>query len=290
MPRKNSILIGDLLELSAALPWWVNIILAITIYMALNYYSNLVLEPGNVIPGQIGTTVIEQASRTFALYGQYVLPFLFLIGALVSVFRRHKRKNLIQQIDNEKYRNTLQNLTWREFELLVGEAFRMRGFSVTETGGGGSDGGIDLVLRKDNEIFMVQCKQWRAYKVSVSVVRELLGVMVAQGATGGFVVTSGIFTREAHSFAKKQNIELIDGSQLSAMIEKVRKSTAIDPSGTPEDTQPLAKQSAPPATSPHCPQCGDGMVKRIAKKGMNAGNVFWGCSGFPKCRGVRAVD
>ena len=26
------------------------------------------------------------------------------------------------------------------------------------------------------------------------------------------------------------------------------------------------------------------MVKRIAKKGPNAGNEFWGCSSFPKCR------
>jgi len=73
--------------------------------------------------------------------------------------------------------------------------FRMRGFSVTETGGGGSDGGIDLVLKKHGEIFLVQCKQWCAYKVSVNVVRELLGVMVAQGATGGFVVTSGSLLR-----------------------------------------------------------------------------------------------
>jgi len=99
-------------------------------------------------------------------------------------------------------------------------------------------------------------------------------------------VTSGIFTREAHSFAKGQNIELVDGVQLAAMIEKARKTTAVDPSRTPDDSQ----SSAPPATSPHCPQCGDVMVKRVAKKGMNAGNVFWGCIGFPKCRDARAVD
>ena len=46
----------------------------------------------------------------------------------------------------------------------------MRGFSVAETGGGGADGGIDLKLKKGGEIFLVQCKQWRAYKVSVNIV------------------------------------------------------------------------------------------------------------------------
>jgi restriction system protein len=39
-------------------------------------------------------------------------------------------------------------MTWREFEALVGEYFRLRGFAVTETGGGGADGGVDLMLTK----------------------------------------------------------------------------------------------------------------------------------------------
>jgi len=37
---------------------------------------------------------------------------------------------------------------------------------------------------------------------------------------------------------------------------------------------------------PDCPDCGKAMVLREAKKGKNEGNKFWGCSQFPKCRGV----
>ena len=36
----------------------------------------------------------------------------------------------------------------------------------------------------------------------------------------------------------------------------------------------------------NCAQCGQEMVLRVAKKGQNAGNEFWGCSAFPKCRYV----
>lgn len=75
--------------------------------------------------------------------------------------------------------------------MLIGEFFRQQGYSVTETGGKGPDGGVDLELRKDGELHLVQCKQWQALKVSVKVVRELYGVMAAQGAAGGYVVTSG---------------------------------------------------------------------------------------------------
>ena len=38
-----------------------------------------------------------------------------------------------------------------------------------------------------------------------------------------------------------------------------------------------------------CPKCDSEMVLRVAKKGQNAGNKFWGCSNFPTCRGVVAV-
>jgi hypothetical protein len=36
-----------------------------------------------------------------------------------------------------------------------------------------------------------------------------------------------------------------------------------------------------------CPICGKLMVLRTARRGVNAGQRFWGCSGFPKCKGTR---
>lgn len=35
-----------------------------------------------------------------------------------------------------------------------------------------------------------------------------------------------------------------------------------------------------------CPKCGSEMVIREVKTGQNVGNKFWGCSQFPKCRGI----
>jgi restriction system protein len=39
-----------------------------------------------------------------------------------------------------------------------------------------------------------------------------------------------------------------------------------------------------------CPMCGKQMVKRTARQGSRAGEAFWGCSGFPECKGIRHVD
>lgn len=37
---------------------------------------------------------------------------------------------------------------------------------------------------------------------------------------------------------------------------------------------------------PPCPQCGKPMTLRTAKTGKNAGKQFWGCTGYPECKGV----
>jgi DNA-binding helix-hairpin-helix protein with protein kinase domain len=36
-----------------------------------------------------------------------------------------------------------------------------------------------------------------------------------------------------------------------------------------------------------CPQCGAPMIRRMARRGRRSGNLFWGCSRYPACRGTR---
>ena len=51
-----------------------------------------------------------------------------------------------------------------------------------------------------------------------------------------------------------------------------------------DDTDPAAIKP------PTCPKCGRTMVLRTATRGKNAGNSFWGCPGYPKCRGIVKAD
>ena len=39
-----------------------------------------------------------------------------------------------------------------------------------------------------------------------------------------------------------------------------------------------------------CPKCGAKLMLRTARKGANAGQPFYGCSAFPKCRYTRGID
>lgn len=271
MARRKQNIIVDLAEITSKLPWWVGVVLAIAAYIWLHSIETSEISTSTQI-GDAGRIASQGIINTLATIGQYLLPFAFLVGAAMSAYGRSKRNKLHEQVANNSERTALNEMSWQEFETLVGEAFRRKGYSVLDVGGGGADGGVDLVLLKGRESFLVQCKQWKAYKVGVDVVRELYGVMAAKGATGGFVVTSGTFTDDAKAFASGQNITLVDGKALHALIRGVGVPTAA---------------SGQAATTPACPVCQSTMIKRTAKRGANVGNEFWGCSRYPACKGTR---
>ena len=94
-------------------------------------------------------------------------------------------------------------------------------------------------------------------------------------------------------------MQLIDGPGLAELIKAVqvptgreqvvaRPASVVSPSRVISPAVPAPAQ--PPAmakVASSCPLCGAVMIERTAKKGANAGNRFWGCSTYPKCRGVR---
>ena len=49
------------------------------------------------------------------------------------------------------------------------------------------------------------------------------------------------------------------------------------------------KNRSDPNAERKCPKCGKPMVLRTAKRGTNAGNQFWGCSTYPKCRMMQNI-
>jgi restriction system protein len=290
---KRQSLFEDLIEIAAKLPWWIGILLALVSYAILHSVAGM----ENVAPKDLnafGGFASKQLIKTAAMVGQYLLPAAFLIGTAMSAYGRRKRGDLHCRVANASDAGVLHDMSWQEFEMLVGEAFRLKGFTVRETGSAGPDGGVDLELTSGSEKYLVQCKQWRALKVNVNTVRELYGVMTATGASGGFVVTSGEFTKDAADFVRGLNIELIDKKQLMALIKDARQSLdASRQSGSQSNTSNdlVAKsESMTNAAAPSCPRCGSAMTKRVAKKGPSAGRSFWGCTTYPRCQGTLPSD
>lgn len=280
MARQKTSPLEDLILVTSKLPWWVGALLALVSYLVLHMIATRPLTPVTA-PGQMGDMVVKGMVTTLATFGQYILPFVFGIAAIVSGVNLIKQKKLYEKVATSTDAAALNEMSWADFERLVAEYYRRIGFQVSREGGNGPDGGIDLVLRKKNEKHLVQCKQWKAYKVGVQPVREFYGVMAANGAAGGYFVTSGVYTDDAKAFVKGLNVELVDGSKLKKMIDIAQEKPTAAMS---------RKEVRQKTTAPACPKCGMEMKKRTARQGSNAGKEFWGCSGFPKCNGIRPLE
>src|SRR5208337_4326220 len=201
---------------------------------------------------------------------------------LFNSFRKGKNRTFL--FNKQKDMKTLRSMSWQDFERLVGEAYRQQGYTITETGGEGPDGGVDLVLNKNGETILVQCKHWKMESVGVVIVRQLLGVIYDKKASGGIVITSGTFTQEAIDFSKGNPIELVSGKELYAMIGRIKNTAIPIHKGKPAIIKTPVYDNPTPIL---CPLCGSAMVLRTAKKGPTAGSLFYGCSTYPKCKGTR---
>jgi restriction endonuclease Mrr len=47
--------------------------------------------------------------------------------------------------------DAIRELSWKQFEDVIGEFYRRKGYNVREQLGGGADGGVDLTLHKGGE-------------------------------------------------------------------------------------------------------------------------------------------
>jgi len=258
MARKKESIINLLIQC----PWWVSVVVSGAAYVSLKF----------IFPS---IDFRSMTANAFAKGLSGAAPFValvLLLPAPIAALNSWRKKRLL---DSQKGIDSIRALGWREFEELVGEAYRRQGYKVTENPTAGPDEGIDLVLKKDGGLALVQCKQWKSAKVGVNIVRELLGVMTAKHATSGILITSGVFSQEAKNFAADKPIDLVDGTQLLHLIANVQK-----------DETTLKK----PLSEKLCPKCGADLVLRTTQKGPNPGQKFWGCSNYPKCTFTKPLN
>lgn len=218
-------------EQIAAMPWWLGILIGLIGYVAIRHGIGWYLASSH-------SPVLAGIGRMSAAGAYAPLAWMLLIGcwlaALASFIGRGRRRQLL---DSQTGIDSLRRMSWRQFEQLAGEAFRRQGYAVAETGLGGADGGIDLILRKNGKTTLVQCKQWQNWQVGVKVVREMYGLLLHHKAAAVKIVALGYYTSEARRFAHGKPIELIHGEELIATVRSLQKTRARATS--PLDT-PLA--------------------------------------------------
>ncbi len=228
MSRRNV----NILDILVRLPWWVGISGAVVFFISSYAIKHT----------QITMFHLENAFSPLLK----LLAFVFALGGIFSFIFSLLKGNLFSKA---KSISDIKDMTWQNFEFLVGEYYKRKGYSVFEMGGNSPDGGIDLLAKKNGEKLIVQCKHWKAFKIDVKVIRELYGVMVDATASGAVLITSGGFTQPAVDFAQDKPIELIDGPKLAKLIDEVKAPApkSVSPAKSravliPTEPPPLTKE------------------------------------------------
>lgn len=133
-------------------------------------------------------------------------------------FRNIKRKKeRVVYMDQD-----LNLLSGIEFENLCQQLLEKMGFE-TETTKISADGGIDLIAYNYQPLvsgkYIIQCKRYSG-SVGEPIIRDLYGVVTAERANKGILITTGNFTNNAISFSKDKNIELVDGNKLNILLKQ----------------------------------------------------------------------
>jgi restriction system protein len=220
--RKDDGLLDSLFEIARLLPWWLDLVIAAAAGIGLHHVERTTQPALATAPSEAGNQLTVTLVHALATVGQFVVPLVFVVGAVASVVARRHRAGLLRRAGDHNAETAISEMSWQNFEQLVHEVFHQRGYSVEPLGGSRPDGGVDLIARRQGEVNLIQCKHWRTKQVGVKVARELLGVVTAKGATSGTVVTSGTYTTEAIRFAQAQRIELIDGAALRSAAHRCR--------------------------------------------------------------------
>jgi restriction system protein len=173
------------------------------------------------------------------------------LGVYGLVLRRRHQRVAEQAAHQSRMRfatdlNRLLSLHPRDFELLVGEILKARGFTHVKHVGGSHDRGADLLATEPSgRRVVVQCKRnASSNKVGGGTVRNLIGAVQLHQAQSALLVTTSTFTQEAVHAANVAGLGLMDGA---AVVEAARVATMPPPAAQPTAYTPPGTQPEPPA-------------------------------------------
>lgn len=154
-----------------------------------------------------------------------IIPGAFLavviVICLLRLFRRRGKKRR-QILQTRTMRDLLERYNPYEFEHYIAGLFELYGFRTRVTRAS-CDGGIDIEMRKDGETYVVEVKQYnRSNKVGRDKIQKLDSAARHAQADHAIFVTTSSFTEPAIEYADELEMELIDGNELFAMIQRAK--------------------------------------------------------------------
>ncbi len=177
------------------------------------------------------------------LFYLYIFKYTFIffkkLCYYIFVFPVKRLHNIKHSYTNVEQFNGMDG---HEFEYACADILRKNGFDNVEVTRGSGDFGVDIIARKGNLNYAIQCKCYN-HKLNNAPIQEVVAGMSAYNCNSAAVMTNQYFTEPAKRLARINNVELWDADILSQMMSKSRyaKNHKQSSNANQRETQPITK-------------------------------------------------
>lgn len=317
--KKDATPIEVLYKISTKFPWWVSVAIAVVVYFVCHAFATAEIAPAKNM-NEFAPSVVSTVIKAVAYLAQFIVPLIFLVGAVASAFAR-----------------------LRLSEVKVAHPPGEPQQPKYEAGGKGdsarsNQNGTDIYpiwKSEDNEIpnvpiesahwnsELLSALEWKRFEEVCAGLFEQLGFVArvaAFGPDGGIDIrlsrppseqtvaivqcksrgTSKVgvkVVRELHGVMTSARVPegiLVSNNSFSDDAQAYARANQIDLMDgaailrsirtlTDEQQSNLLRlATAGDYTTPTCPSCGIKMIRR----NPSSGKPFWGCVHFPRCRSI----
>lgn len=165
-----------------------------------------------------------------------LLPFVLIFAVIVGLFiLRSKwfKQRQAKSSRRQRYKNSLNNASVDslledygeapyEFEQYIACLFYDLGYQNVTVTPPINDRGKDIVMYRDGRKYVVEVKLYAPHNhIGREKIQKLHSAMIDSEAGGAIFVTTSDFTENAIEYAKKFNIELINGAGLEEILNRI---------------------------------------------------------------------
>lgn len=126
----------------------------------------------------------------------------------------------IQQTNIARGESDVDSMSGKQFEKLVGEIFRLRGYTIKFTPASG-DYGVDIIASKNGNKIAIQCKRYDSKsKIGNEDILKLSGGQRYYSADSAMLITTSKVTKMAREAAKQIQIKFWERERLFQEIER----------------------------------------------------------------------
>lgn len=195
----------------ARLPWWLGLLLAAASFALLRYPASAPLPAATDI-GDLLSLTPAQWGIVLARLAQFLVPALFILGAVRALAPRKPDSG--PGAGGPPRAET--DLAPQELQVIVGALYGRRGYRIAKMRQE-PDGGIDFILERGAERYLVRCKHWHSRPLEAAIVQDTKAAIAADAADGGAVLTTGELSAAAAALARETGVETIDAKDLERL-------------------------------------------------------------------------